>query len=232
MDLGDQLPWEWSILVRCSSAWVEQNFEEWLKRYRAVFLEEISHLGPVFWFGALLLLSAFRRQLPGLPSSVLFSSQHNRALECERERSRDKGKNLRLKSAVRSSGSYLDKLRSTFAMASGRGWSPRSSTAELSIAPSSSSLLVPAWGLPPPPLVGCRRSLWRCSSLLLVAFRMGGARRNVSFVAPLLGRNRETIREEWSFLVFGRENKKASSLELGLNFSSPNWAFFPLFVSC
>ncbi len=60
-------------LLRC--AWVEQSFEEWPKRFPAVFLEEISHLGLVFWFGALLLLSAFRRQLPGLPSSDLFSSQ-------------------------------------------------------------------------------------------------------------------------------------------------------------
>jgi hypothetical protein len=38
---------------------------------------------------------------------------------------------------------------------------------------------------------------------------MGGARRSVNFVAPLLGRNRETIHEEWSFLVFRRENKRA-----------------------
>jgi hypothetical protein len=31
----------------------------------------------------------------------------------------------------------------------------------------------------------------------------------VSFVAPLLGRNREMIREKWSFFVFGRENERA-----------------------
>jgi hypothetical protein len=75
-------------MAHCSGAWVEQSFEEWPKRFLVVFLEEIFHLGPVFWFGALLLLSAFRRQLPGLPSLDLFSSQQNRALECEREEQR------------------------------------------------------------------------------------------------------------------------------------------------
>jgi hypothetical protein len=38
---------------------------------------------------------------------------------------------------------------------------------------------------------------------------MRGARRGVSFVAPLLGRKKETIREECSFLVFEWENKRA-----------------------